>query len=158
MPNQQLITHARGHVTGEYAQNTVYLTGERVSDAGFYQNIRLSVQPSIGSAETCIRPAEDSGYNPRLFLGRMTDAPTEQILLSIASGGSGAIGYYSVYGYENGALRHLETVISLDGWLYSDTTDHYVGGKGFRSVSEDEASAVRGKYTYSALPFTPFAA
>ena len=55
MPNQQLITHARGHVTGEYAQNTVYLTGERVSDAGFYQNIRLSVQPSIGSAETCIR-------------------------------------------------------------------------------------------------------
>ena len=65
MPNQQLITHARGHVTGEYAQNTVYLTGERVSDAGFYQNIRLSVQPSIGSAETCIRPAEDSGYNPQ---------------------------------------------------------------------------------------------
>lgn len=109
MPNQQLITHARGHVTGEYAQNTVYLTGERVSDAGFYQNIRLSVQPSIGSAETCIRPAEDSGYNPRLFLGRMTDAPTEQILLSIASGGSGAIGYYSVYGYENGALRTLMT-------------------------------------------------
>ena len=109
MPNQQLITHARGHVTGEYAQNTIYLTGERVSDAGFYQNIRLSVQPSIGSAETCIRPAEDSGYNPRLFLGRMTDAPTEQILLSISSGGSGAIGYYSVYGYENGALRTLMT-------------------------------------------------
>ena len=67
-------------------------------------------------------------------------------------------GTFSYYRYENGALRHLETVISLDGWLYSDTTDHYVGGKGFRSVSEDEASAVRGKYTYSALPFTPFAA
>ena len=58
-------------------------------------------------------------------------------------------GTFSYYRYENGALRHLETVISLDGWLYSDTTDHYVGGKGFRSVSEDEASAVRGKYTYT---------
>ena len=56
-------------------------------------------------------------------------------------------GTFSYYRYENGALRHLETVISLDGWLYSDTTDHYVGGKGFRSVSEDEASAVREKYT-----------
>ena len=67
-------------------------------------------------------------------------------------------GTFSYYRYENGALRHLETVISLDGWLYSDTTDHYVGGKGFRSVSEDEASAVREKYTYRALPFTPFAA
>ena len=52
-------------------------------------------------------------------------------------------GTYSYYRYENGALRHLETVISLDGWLYSDTTDHYVGGKGFRPVSEDEANAVR---------------
>ena len=63
---------------------------------------------------------------------------------------------YSYYRYENGALRHLETLISLDGWFYSDTTDHYVGGKGFRPVSEDEANAVRGKYTHETLSFTPF--
>lgn len=65
-------------------------------------------------------------------------------------------GTYSYYRYENGALRHLETLISLDGWLYSDTTDHYVGGKGFRPVSEDEANAVREKYTHETLSFTPF--
>ena len=65
-------------------------------------------------------------------------------------------GTYSYYRYENGALRHLETVISLDGWLYSDTTDHYVCGKGFRPVSEDEANAVREKYTHETLSFTPF--
>ena len=65
-------------------------------------------------------------------------------------------GTYSYYLYENGALRHLETVISLDGWLYSDTTDHYVGGKGFRPVSEDEANAVREKYTHETLSFTTF--
>ena len=65
-------------------------------------------------------------------------------------------GTYSYYRYENVALRHLETVISLDGWLYSDTTDHYVGGKGFRPVSEDEANAVREKYTHETLSFTPF--
>ena len=65
-------------------------------------------------------------------------------------------GTYSYYRYENGALRHLETVISLDGWFYSDTTDHYVGGKGFRPVSEDEANAVREKYTHETLSFTPF--
>ena len=65
-------------------------------------------------------------------------------------------GTYSYHRYENGALRHLETVISLDGWLYSDTTDHYVGGKGFRPVSEDEANAVREKYTHETLSFTPF--
>ena len=65
-------------------------------------------------------------------------------------------GTFSYYRYENGALRHLETLISLDGWLYSDTTDHYVGGKGFRPVSEDEANAVREKYTHETLSFTPF--
>ena len=65
-------------------------------------------------------------------------------------------GTYSYYRYENGVLRHLKTVISLDGWLYSDTTDHYVGGKGFRPVSEDEANAVREKYTHETLSFTPF--
>ena len=65
-------------------------------------------------------------------------------------------GTYSYYRYENGALRHLETLISLDGWLYSNTTDHYVGGKGFRSVTEAEAAAVMDKYTYEPLSFTSF--
>ena len=65
-------------------------------------------------------------------------------------------GTYSYYRYENGALRHLETLISLDGWLYSDTTDHYVGGKGFRSVTEAEATAVMDKYTHETLILTPF--
>ena len=38
----------------------------------------------------------------------------------------------------------------------SDTTDHYVGGKGFRSVTEAEATAVMDKYTHETLVFTPF--
>ena len=67
-------------------------------------------------------------------------------------------GTFSYYRYENGALRHLETLISLDGWFYSDTTDHYLGGDGFRAISEDDAAAVMNKYTYEALSFMPFAA
>ena len=65
-------------------------------------------------------------------------------------------GTFSYYRYENGALRHLETLISLDGWFYSDTTDHYLGGDGFRAISEDDAAAVMNKYTYVPLSFTPF--
>ena len=77
---------------------------------------------------------------------------------SLANEGSDGAseGTYSYYRYENGALRHWETLISLDGWLYSDTTDHYVGGKGFRSVTEAEAAAVMDKYTYEPLSFTSF--
>ena len=65
-------------------------------------------------------------------------------------------GTFSYYRYENGALRHLETLISLDGWLYSDTTDHYLGGDGFRAITEAEAAAVMDKYTYEPLSFTSF--
>ena len=65
-------------------------------------------------------------------------------------------GAYSYYRYENGALRHLETLISLDGWFYSDTTDHYLGGDGFRAITEAEAAAVMDKYTYEPLSFTSF--
>ena len=65
-------------------------------------------------------------------------------------------GTYSYYRYENGALRHLETLISLDGWFYSDTTDHYLGGDGFRAITEAEAAAVMDKYTYEPLSFTSF--
>ena len=65
-------------------------------------------------------------------------------------------GTFSYYRYENGALRHLETLISLDGWFYSDTTDHYLGGDGFRAITEAEAAAVMDKYTYEPLSFTSF--
>ena len=65
-------------------------------------------------------------------------------------------GTYSYYRYENGALRHLETLISLDGWFYSDMTDHYLGGDGFRAITEAEAAAVMDKYTYEPLSFTSF--
>ena len=65
-------------------------------------------------------------------------------------------GTYSYYRYENGALRHLETLISLDGWFYSDTTDHYLGGDAFRAITEAEAAAVMDKYTYEPLSFTSF--
>ena len=67
---------------------------------------------------------------------------------------------FSYYRYADGTLQHLESLLSIDNssdWLYSDTSDVY-DSSGFRSVSEDEAAAVRSQYTYEMLTFTPFAA
>ena len=83
---------------------------------------------------------------------------------SLAYGGSSGASEsrFSYYRYENGALRHLETLLFLDDgsggspWLYSDTTDHYLGGEGFRAVSEEAADAVMSRYVYETLAFTPF--
>jgi len=65
-------------------------------------------------------------------------------------------GTFSYYRYEYGLLHHLKTLISLDGWFCSDTTDHYVSGEGFRAVSEEEANAMMSRYVYETLTFTPF--
>ena len=62
------------------------------------------------------------------------------------------------YRYADGALQHLESLLSTDNssdWVYSDTSDVY-DSNGFRSVSWDEAEAVMSQYTYEALAFTPF--
>lgn len=70
---------------------------------------------------------------------------------------------FSYYRYENGALRHLETLLFLDDgsggspWLCSDTADHASpDGSGFRAVSEEEADAVMSRYRYETSAFTPF--
>ena len=67
-------------------------------------------------------------------------------------------GTFSYYRYEYGLLQHLKTLISLDGWFCSDTTDHYVSGEGFHAISEEEANAMMSRYVYETLTFTPFEA
>ena len=67
-------------------------------------------------------------------------------------------GTFSYYRYEYGLLYHLKTLISLDGWFCSYTTDHYVSGEGFRAISEEEADAMMSRYVYETLTFAPFAA
>ena len=62
----------------------------------------------------------------------------------------------SYYRYSGGKLHHLETLLSLDGWLYSDSTDHYVGGEGFSAISEAEANAVMAAHPYEAPHLLPF--
>ena len=95
-------------------------------------------------------PIADSGWSrSRWYL--CTDG-------SLAHEGSDGASERSVsyYRYDGGELHHIESLLSLDGWLYSDSTDHYVGGEGFTSISDAEADAVMSAHPYEAPPLTPF--
>ena len=95
-------------------------------------------------------PIADSGWSrSRWYL--CTDG-------SLAHEGSDGASERSVsyYRYDGGELHHIESLQSLDGWLYSDSTDHYVGGEGFTAISDAEADAVMSAHPYEAPALTPF--
>lgn len=95
----RIVAFARGDVNGDRIPDNVYLTGNKTADSPFVQNITLLIQDGITGRLTPIFIAENAGYNPRLFLGDFTGEGTKDILISIDTGGSGAIMYHYIYSF-----------------------------------------------------------
>lgn len=101
-PNQTnplIVYAARGDVNGDKIPDNVYLTGIRTPDSPFIQNITLVIQDGGTGQFTRIPLSSDAGYNPTLFLGDFTGDGVNDIMISIASGGSGGMMYYYIYSY-----------------------------------------------------------
>ena len=97
----RVIALARGDVTGDRISDTVYLTGIKTPDSPFVQQITLHIQDGKSGRVTRIPLQENAGYNPTIFLGDFTGDVVDDILISIASGGSGGIMYYYIYSFVN---------------------------------------------------------
>lgn len=96
---QGIVSFARGDVNGDIVPDNVYLTGVRTPDSPFTQNITLVIQDGRTGKFTSVPLSENAGYKPRLFLGEFTGDGTADILISIDSGGSGAIMYHYIYSF-----------------------------------------------------------
>lgn len=99
--------YARGDVNGDRIPDHVYLTGTKTSDSPFTQNITLVIQDGMTGLFTSIPLRENMGYQPALFLGDFTGDRVNDILVSIASGGSGGIMYYYIYSFINNMAQLL---------------------------------------------------
>lgn len=104
---QNIVAYARGDVNGDTIPDNVYLTGIRTPDSHFIKNITLVIQDGISGMITNIPLSENAGYDPSLFLGDFTGDRIDDILVSIYSGGSGAIMYHYVYSFVNNVKRLL---------------------------------------------------
>jgi hypothetical protein len=90
---------AAGDVNGDGQPEYVYLTGSKVQDGQLLQDISLVVQdPKTGNVVRVVL-GENTGYNPRLFLGDFTGDGVDDIMISIASGASGGTMYHYIYTY-----------------------------------------------------------
>lgn len=102
-----IVSYAQGDVTGDKIPDNVYLTGIRTSSSPFTQNITLVIQDGRTGIFTSIPLKQNAGYEPRLFLGDFTGNTVNDILISIDSGGSGAIMYHYIYSFLNNVAQLL---------------------------------------------------
>lgn len=105
--NMNVVSFARGDVNGDKIPDNIYLTGMRTPDSPFIQNITLIIQDGMTGLFTSIPLSEDAGYNPTLFLGDFQGYGVDDILIGIATGGSGGIMYYYIYSFLNNSPRLL---------------------------------------------------
>lgn len=92
-----VITSVKGDVTGDGVTDHVYLKGVRTIDSPFIQDITLVIKDGRTGKLHHISLESNAGYNPTLFLGDFTGNGVSEILISIASGGSGGIMFYYIY-------------------------------------------------------------
>ncbi|KAJ53731.1 hypothetical protein BD780_002926 [Clostridium tetanomorphum] len=94
-----IVSYAWGDVNGDGIPDNIYLTGIRTPSSPFTQNITLVIQDGVTGRFTSIQLKDNAGYNPNLSLFDFTGDGVYDILISIASGGSGGIMYYYIYSF-----------------------------------------------------------
>ena len=117
----KVVAFARGDVTGDRLPDNVYLTGVMTPDSPFVQQITLLVQDGRTGAVTRVPLRENAGYNPTLFLGDFTGDGVDDILISINTGGSGAIMNHYIYSFVNNRPQML-----FDSSVYNEQSQYEV--------------------------------
>lgn len=105
--NPSIVFHVIGDVNGDRIPDNVFLTGIRTPDSPFIQNITLVVRDGRTGRSTSVPLSENAGYNPRIFIGDFNGDRVNDILISIDSGGSGAIMYHYIYSFINNSPKQM---------------------------------------------------
>lgn len=96
-----IVSFARGDVNGDGIIDNVYLTGIKTTESPFMQNINLIIQDGRTGMMYYAPFKFESGYSPTVSLYDFTGNGVQDILVSINSGGSGAIMYHYIFSVIN---------------------------------------------------------
>ncbi|TCT12965.1 hypothetical protein EDC18_11039 [Natranaerovirga pectinivora] len=114
--NMYVIDSVYGDINGDDIDDIIYLVGNKPYgyDSPFITDIVLFIKDGLTHKTFTISPKENSGYNPTIFLGDFTGNHTNEILLSIDSGGSGGYAFYYIY-----SMVHNTPTLIFDHELYN---------------------------------------
>ena len=129
MMNLGIVSFVKGDVNGDGIPDNVYLTGTRTANSPFTENITLIIQDGRTGRFFMVPLRENSGYDPALFLGDFTGDGSSDILISIATGGSGGIMYHYIYSFINNTAKLI-----FDFNVYNEKYTYDVTYKDFYKV------------------------
>lgn len=115
MQHISIFDMVKGDVNGDGIADLVFLTGRKMPDSPFVTNITLVIRDGITGIQTSIPLTENAGYNPTLYLEDFTGNSVNDILISIASGGSGGIMFYYIYSF----YRNIASIL-FDFNIYNE--------------------------------------
>jgi hypothetical protein len=99
-----VVASAFGDVNGDNIPDYVFLTASRTPNSGFLKDITLNIRDGRTGILQKGKLPDDQGYSPGLFLGDFTGDGVKDILIGIASGGSGGIMFYYIFSDVNNRL------------------------------------------------------
>lgn len=99
-----VVASAYGDVNGDRIPDYVYLTAVRTPDSNFLRDITLVIKDGRTGIKQSAKFPSNDGYVPSLFLGDFTGDGINDILISIASGGSGGTMFHYVFSDVNNRL------------------------------------------------------
>lgn len=107
----EIVSSAYGDVNGDGIIDYVFLTAlKSLNPTSFYlEKITLHIQDGVTNEIESILLDEsgNSGYDPTLFLGDFTNDGTDDILVQIDSGGSGALTFNYIYTYKDNKVEKI---------------------------------------------------
>lgn len=106
-----IVSDAYGDVNGDGVIDYVYLTALKSLDPSsiYLEEITLNIQDGITKEvyTTPLGGSGNSGYQPTVFLGDFTNDRLNDILISIDSGGSGALTFNYIYSFVDNQFKEL---------------------------------------------------
>lgn len=102
-----IITGEYGDVNGDNIRDFVYLTGTRTPNSAYIQNIALVIRDGRTGIKQRAKLKSDSGYSPAIGLLDFSGDRIKDIMVSIASGGSGGIYFYYIFSNVNNQLKQI---------------------------------------------------
>lgn len=113
----------RADVNGDNILDDVILCGEKQGDNNPYvQNISVVLKDGqTGKFSRDLLGDLNVGLEPKLFIGSFTKAGSNDILVSLATGGSGGVYQYGLLAAQDGKLASIVTQNELNRGLVLDT-------------------------------------
>jgi hypothetical protein len=102
-----VVAYQLSDVTGDGVLDGIFLIASKLDDSPYLSNMSLVVQNGFTHEISVYHLRDVAGYNPTIWTGDLTGDQVNDILVTVQSGGSGAIVFAYVFSFLHGKLGKI---------------------------------------------------